>query len=102
MNTFNLALSLEMSVQVKSMAGIGASEIRILRLRQLSERIGLSRSTIYDRMNPRSPRYDESFPRPIYLGGAAIGWVQDDIDTWLRTRIELSKLILQARELCNE
>ncbi|MDD0841159.1 helix-turn-helix transcriptional regulator [Pseudomonas sp. Gutcm_11s] len=94
MNTFNLALSLEMSAQVKNMADIGASDIRILRLKKLSERIGLSRSTIYDRMNPRSPRYDESFPRPIYLGGAAIGWVQDDIDAWLRNRIELSKNII--------
>ncbi|WP_231982598.1 helix-turn-helix transcriptional regulator [Pseudomonas mucidolens] len=42
---------------------------RILRLKQLSERIGLGRSTIYDRMDAQSPRYDATFPKPIKLGG---------------------------------
>nr|WP_267397930.1 AlpA family phage regulatory protein [Pseudomonas sp. GM_Psu_2] len=32
--------------------------MRILRMKQVQERVVLSRSTIYDRINERSPRYD--------------------------------------------
>ncbi|WP_116426030.1 helix-turn-helix transcriptional regulator [Pseudomonas citronellolis] len=60
---------------------------RILRLKQLVGLIGLSRSSIYDRMNIKSPRYDETFPRPIKLGKAAVGWIESDICVWIESRI---------------
>jgi prophage regulatory protein len=60
---------------------------RILRLKQLSERIGLGRSTIYDRMDTQSPRYDATFPKPIKLGPAAIGWIDSEITTWIEQRM---------------
>lgn len=60
---------------------------RILRLKQLTERIGLGRSTIYDRMDTRSPRYDATFPKPIKLGAAAIGWIESEITTWIEQRM---------------
>lgn len=59
----------------------------ILRLKQVMERTGLSRSTIYDRMNPNSPRHDPSFPRQLSLGGDAVGWVESAIDNWVQSRI---------------
>ncbi|MCD6619947.1 helix-turn-helix transcriptional regulator [Aeromonas veronii] len=31
---------------------------RVIRLKELTRLIGLSRSTIYDRMNPKSKRFD--------------------------------------------
>ena len=39
--------------------------IQMLKLHELSKLIGLSRSSIYDRMNPKSARYDAHFPAPI-------------------------------------
>lgn len=74
---------------------IGGSELRVVRLKQLTVMIGLSRSTIYDRMNPNSPRYDDSFPRPIGLGGKARarGWFLSDVKCWLGMQAELSKEI---------
>lgn len=60
---------------------------RILRLKQLSERIGLGRSTIYDRMDAQSPRYDATFPKPIKLGASAIGWIDSEITTWIEQRM---------------
>ncbi|WP_046069566.1 helix-turn-helix transcriptional regulator [Pseudomonas synxantha] len=60
---------------------------RILRLKQLSERIGLGRSTIYDRMDAQSPRYDATFPKPIKLGAAAIGWIDSEITNWIEQRM---------------
>lgn len=60
---------------------------RILRLKQVSERVGLSRSTIYDRINPNSPRYDESFPKPVKIGASAIGWLESSVNKWIELRI---------------
>lgn len=63
---------------------------RIIRLKKLTEKLGLSRSTIYDRMNPKSPRYDVTFPRPINLGGTAIGWIDREITDWIEMRVQES------------
>jgi len=66
--------------------------LSILRRRDLEARLKLSRSTIYDKINPDSPRYDPSFPKPIRLGtGAAVGWIESEIDSWLRSQIEASR-----------
>ena len=64
----------------------------ILRRRDLEARLKLSRSTIYDKINPESPRYDASFPKPIRLGnGSAVGWIESEVDIWLRGRVEASR-----------
>ena len=67
----------------------GASEMRILRLKHVMDRVGLSRSTIYDRINEQSPRYDRTFPRPVSLGGAAVGWLEADISGWIKSKLNL-------------
>ena len=68
------------------------SAITILRRRALEARLGLSRSTIYDKINPGSPRYDATFPKPIRLGnGSAVGWIESEVEIWLRGRIEASR-----------
>ena len=61
---------------------------RVIRLKKLTERLGLSRSTIYDRMNPKSPRHDVTFPRPINLGGRAIGWIDSEITDWIEIDVQ--------------
>lgn len=69
--------------------------LRILRRKQLEDRTGLSRSTIYARLNPKSPHYDPSFPRPIELGqgmqNPPVGWVESEVDAWLSAQIEMSR-----------
>ncbi|MBS7414075.1 helix-turn-helix transcriptional regulator [Pseudomonas syringae] len=61
--------------------------VRILRLKHVLDRVGLSRSTIYDRLNEKSPRYDHSFPRPVSLGGTAVGWLEADISDWIQSKL---------------
>lgn len=39
------------------------SNIIMLQLPTVIERIGIGRSTIYDWINPASPRYDPTFPK---------------------------------------
>ncbi len=58
---------------------------RIIRIKELSLLIGLSRSTIYERLNPRSCRFDPTFPKPIKLGSSAIGWHSVAVQQWVNS-----------------
>lgn len=58
---------------------------RVIRLRPLTERIGLSKSEIYRRIQAGR------FPRPISLGVRAVGWLERDIDAWLAACVKQSE-----------
>jgi len=64
-----------------------ANKVRILRLPDVMERVGLRRASIYSHMA------QGSFPKPIALGARARGWLESEIDTWIAVRIA-------AREVC--
>lgn len=59
----------------------------ILRLPAVKASTGLSRSTIYLRVS------QGTFPRPVSLGGRAVGWVESEIDGWIAERVKLSRSI---------
>ena len=61
--------------------------LTILRRKQVEARTGLSRSAIYDKLNPKSPRHDATFPVQVRLGVEAVGWLESEINTWLLSRI---------------
>ena len=60
-------------------------ELTILRLKQLERKIGLKRSSIYEKSNPRSSRFDPSFPQMVQLSQRAVGWYESDVDDWLKS-----------------
>lgn len=60
--------------------------LTLVRLPEVLKRTGLSRSTIYDKMNAKSPRYDPKFPKQRNLGTSSVGWVESEIDAWLESR----------------
>ena len=59
---------------------------QIYRLKELTQLTGLSRSTIYDKLNHNSPRYDSTFPRSVPLGPRAVGWLSSEILLWIESR----------------
>jgi len=63
--------------------------ITILRLPVVKSRTGLSRSTIYLRVS------QGTFPKPVCLGGRAVGWVEAEIQVWLERQIEMSRCTSQ-------
>ena len=68
--------------------------LRVLRLPEASQKTGLRRSSIYNRLNPKSPHYDASFPKPIPLGNGKlppIGFVESEIDSWIAGQIIKSR-----------
>lgn len=56
---------------------------KVLRIKDVIQKTGLARSTIYDRISDKSPRYDQNFPKPLKLGLSAVGWFEHEIDAWL-------------------
>ena len=60
-------------------------QVRFLRLPEVLARTGLSRSTIYVRLE------QGRFPRPVSLGSRAVGWVEAEVDEWMRERIAASR-----------
>ncbi len=58
---------------------------QIIRLPEVIQATGLSRSTIYLRMSKGE------FPKSISLGERAIGWVQGEVEQWVEQRISASR-----------
>ncbi|QEQ97323.1 helix-turn-helix transcriptional regulator [Neptunomonas concharum] len=56
--------------------------IRLLRRPEVEQLVGLSRSTIYNRLEKGT------FPKPVPLGGRLVAWVESDIQAWIQERIE--------------
>lgn len=57
----------------------------VLRLNEVTNKTGLSRSTIYERIKKNS------FPKPISLGERAIGFISEEVDAWIEDRITESR-----------
>ncbi|TLS68640.1 AlpA family transcriptional regulator [Mariprofundus erugo] len=57
----------------------------ILRLPAVKARSGLSRSSIYLRVE------EGTFPSPISLGPRTIGWIESEIEEWIQEQIESSR-----------
>lgn len=58
----------------------------ILRLPTVIKRTGLSRSSIYLRI------VNGQFPKSISLGGRAVGWIEEEVDEWIVSKIEDSRV----------
>ena len=62
-------------------------KLAILRRRQVEQRTGLSRSTLYQYMK------DGCFPKPVPLGPRAVGWLESEVSDWI---------IMRIKSACNE
>lgn len=60
---------------------------KIINIRQVIECTGLSRSTIYEIMNPKSKYYDETFPKQVNLTTSRVGWLASEINDWIEVKI---------------
>lgn len=54
---------------------------RFLRLPKVKERVPLSTSEIYRRIEAGT------FPKPIPLGARAVGWLESDINAWIEQQV---------------
>lgn len=60
---------------------------RFLRLSDVKERTGLSRSTIYLGISKGN------FPQNVNLGPRCVAWLESEIDAWMQARIEQRSIV---------
>ncbi|PPU41873.1 helix-turn-helix transcriptional regulator [Xanthomonas arboricola] len=53
---------------------------RLLRLRDVLERVGMSKSTLYSRIR------EKTFPQPLHLGTSSV-WVESEVTDWINQQI---------------
>jgi prophage regulatory protein len=62
--------------------------LTLLNIKQVTQRVSLSKSSIYRRLDPKEKLYDPSFPRPIKLGENSTRWVETEINIWIKQHIQ--------------
>ncbi|MGE5451872.1 MAG: helix-turn-helix transcriptional regulator [Acidobacteriota bacterium] len=69
--------------------------VRYITKKAVLERAGgISKSTWHDWLNPRSPRYDSTAPRPVNLsitGKGVVRWIEEEVDLWLASKAKTSR-----------
>jgi len=65
--------------------------LRMLRLREVMIRTGLSRSTIYDYIRRGT------FPKQVVLGAQSVGWIEAEIHGWIAARVNESRIPIISR-----
>jgi len=63
----------------------------MLRLRDVLKRTGLSRSTIYNKLNVASCHYDAKFPKQVRVGKTSVRWIESEINSWVEECVKLSR-----------
>ncbi|MCB1660361.1 MAG: AlpA family transcriptional regulator [Pseudomonadales bacterium] len=58
---------------------------RIIRLREVINRVGLCRATIYNLIKKGQ------FPNQVSLGLNSVGWIESEVQTWIDIRISASR-----------
>lgn len=54
--------------------------MRVLRVNDLTKRLGISQTTIW------RLRQEGSFPPPRRLSANAVGWIESEVEEWLEAR----------------
>ena len=58
---------------------------KILRLPDVLQRCGLSRSSLYALMA------ENQFPKSVKISMRSVGWVESDLDDWVQNRIDIAR-----------
>lgn len=67
--------------------------VRVIKIDEVEVIVGIKRSSIYNKLNPRSPYFDEGFPRSIKLGASSVGWLEHEVTEWVMEKAA-------GRDLC--
>ena len=62
--------------------------MKIIRLPEVLDMTGKSKSSQYAMLNPNSPTYDPSFPKSISIGLRSKGWLEQEVIDWLKRKMD--------------
>ena len=63
------------------LCGTDPNTMRILRREAVTEKTGLERSAIYQRMALGT------FPKQVKLSAKAVGWLESEVDAWIASKV---------------
>jgi prophage regulatory protein len=63
----------------------------LLSIRQISARLGISKSTIYRRLDHKDKLYDPKFPRPLKVGETTTRWIENEVTEWIENLIKTQR-----------
>jgi len=66
--------------------------VSLIRIYQVKQRTGLSRSTIYERIKLGR------FPSPIRLGSRSVAWIESEVESWLWEQVANSRPYLKIQK----
>lgn len=59
---------------------------QVIRLEVVKVITGLSKSSVYSKMDTRSRYYDPEWPKSVKLGRRSVGWYRHEIMEWVESR----------------
>ena len=74
----------------------------ILRFSDVCELIGLARSTVYTRLDPKSAYYDPSFPKPFPYGPRLVCFDKASVDEWIQKHIAMQQFEVSPKVVGGE
>ncbi len=69
------------------------AKLRILRLPDVLNKVGLKRSTLYDLIG------EGDFPKQVQLGERTVGWLESEVEGWIEKRIKASRPVKKSKNL---
>lgn len=58
---------------------------RLLRRKEVEQKTGKSRSAIYNDIR------QGTFPAPVPIGDKSVAWLEEEVDSWIASRLEARK-----------
>ncbi|RKR03552.1 AlpA family transcriptional regulator [Kushneria sinocarnis] len=65
---------------------------RLLRRKEVERKTGKSRSAIYAGVS------DGTFPAPVPIGDNSVAWLEEEVDSWIASRLALRNRTLTQQE----
>lgn len=62
------------------------SQDQLIRPTACARMLNISKSALYDWLNPQSPRFKSDFPRRVQLSARVIGWRLSELNAWIQTK----------------
>lgn len=61
--------------------------MNIIDIKRVTEKTSLGRTTVYNYMK------DGRFPASVRLGERHVGWVETEVDAWLKEKVDASRAV---------
>jgi prophage regulatory protein len=69
--------------------GGGLNDVRILRFPEVVSNTGMSKSAIYGRIR------SQQFPSPVLIGPRTVGFIEHEIDGWIKQLISSNRAVVR-------